>query len=69
MPTLVFVLTDVKFVDILSQSHIFLAHEITKKDDINNELVKSLLSINGVEGIFLGRDFISVNKYTCDHSH
>jgi len=39
------------------------SYEITKKDDINNELVKNLLSINGIEGIFLGRDFISVNKY------
>ncbi len=38
------------------------AIEITKKDKINNELVKSLLSVNGVEGIFLGEDFISVNK-------
>ena len=37
--------------------------EITKKDQINNELVKNLLSINGVEGIFLGKDFISINKY------
>ena len=36
--------------------------EITKKDNINNELVRNLLSINGVEGIFLGEDFISVNK-------
>ena len=39
--------------------------EITKKDDTNNELVRNILSINGVEGIFLGKDFISVNKY--DH--
>ena len=37
--------------------------EITQKDQINNELVKNLLSINGVEGIFLGKDFISINKY------
>ena len=37
--------------------------EITKKDQINNELVRNLLSVNGVEGIFLGKDFISVNKY------
>ena len=37
--------------------------EITKKDQTNNELVKNLLSINGVEGIFLGKDFISINKY------
>ena len=39
------------------------AYEITKKDQINNELVRNLLSVNGVEGIFLGKDFISVNKY------
>ena len=37
--------------------------EITQKDQTNNELVKNLLSINGVEGIFLGNDFISINKY------
>ena len=36
--------------------------EITKKDESNNELVRNLLSVNGVEGIFLGQDFISVNK-------
>ena len=38
-------------------------YEITNKDDMKNELVRNILSINGVEGIFLGRDFISVNKY------
>ena len=37
--------------------------EITKNDDTQNELVKDLLSINGVEGIFLGNNFISINKY------
>ena len=37
--------------------------EITKKDNINNDLVKNLLSVNGVEGIFLGKDFISINKF------
>ena len=37
--------------------------EITKKDETNNELIKNLLSVNGVEGIFLGKDFISINKY------
>ena len=37
-------------------------YEITKKDDIQNELVRNILSINGVEGVFLGTDFISVNK-------
>ena len=36
--------------------------EITKKNNTNNELVKNLLSVNGVEGIFLADDFISVNK-------
>ena len=36
--------------------------EITKKDNISNELVKNLLSVNGVQGIFLGKDFISINK-------
>ena len=36
--------------------------EITKKDETNNELIRNLLSVNGVEGIFLGRDFISINK-------
>ena len=36
--------------------------EITKKDEVSNELVRNLLSINGVEGIFLGTDFISINK-------
>tara|TARA_Y100000768_G_scaffold134866_1_gene100480 strand:+ start:7 stop:549 length:543 start_codon:yes stop_codon:yes gene_type:complete len=37
-------------------------YEITNKQDIQNELVRNILSINGVEGIFLGHDFISVNK-------
>ena len=37
-------------------------YEITKKDGINNDLVRNILSIDGVEGIFLGEDFISVNK-------
>ena len=37
--------------------------EVTKKDQTKNELVRNLLSINGVEGIFLGGDFITVNKY------
>ena len=37
--------------------------EITKKDDVKNELIRNLMSINGVEGIFLSKDFISINKY------
>ena len=36
--------------------------EVTEKEQTNNELVRNLLSVNGVEGIFLGKDFISVNK-------
>ncbi len=36
--------------------------EIFKKDKTSNELIKNLLSINGVTGIFLGPDFLSVNK-------
>jgi Fe-S cluster biogenesis protein NfuA len=36
--------------------------EITDKNETNNELIRNLLSVNGVEGIFLGKDFISVNK-------
>ena len=37
-------------------------YEITSKDQLNNELVKNILSINGVDSVFLGQDFISVNK-------
>ncbi len=37
-------------------------YEITKKDNIKNELVRNILSVNGVEGVFLGKDFISINK-------
>ncbi len=36
--------------------------EVIDKEQTNNELVRNLLSVNGVEGIFLGKDFISVNK-------
>ena len=37
-------------------------YEITRKEDTQNDLVRNMLSVNGVEGIFLGEDFISVNK-------
>ena len=37
--------------------------EVNKMDESNNELIRNLLSIDGIEGIFLGNDFISVNKY------
>ena len=36
--------------------------EVTKKEQIDNELVRNLLSINGVKGVFLGSDFLSINK-------
>ncbi len=37
-------------------------YEITNKENIQNELVRNILSVNGVKGIFLGENFISVNK-------
>ncbi len=40
----------------------FGSYEISKKEETNNELLRNLLSVNGVEGIFLGKDFISINK-------
>ena len=36
--------------------------EVNKSDNVNNELIRNILSVNGVEGIFLSKDFISVNK-------
>ena len=36
--------------------------EITKKEETDSELVRNLLSINGVTGVFLGTDFLSINK-------
>ena len=36
--------------------------EINNKDEVNNDLLRNILSINGVTGIFLGEDFLSVNK-------
>ena len=38
------------------------SYEITKKDETKNSLIRNLLSVNGIEGIFLGKDFISINK-------
>jgi len=38
------------------------SYEITKKDESDNDLVRNILSINGVVGVFLGQDFISINK-------
>ena len=36
--------------------------EVTKKEETNNDLVRNLLSIDGVKGVFLGVDFLSINK-------
>ena len=36
--------------------------EILNIEETNNELLRNILSINGVTGIFLGEDFLSVNK-------
>ena len=36
--------------------------EITKKDQVSNNLIRNLLSVNGIESIFLAKDFISINK-------
>ena len=36
--------------------------EVTKKEDTDSELVRNLLSINGVTGVFLGLAFLSINK-------
>ena len=36
--------------------------EINDKNKTSNDFVRSILSINGVTGIFLGEDFLSVNK-------
>jgi len=37
-------------------------YEILNKDETKNTLIRNILSINGVTGIFLGEDFLSVNK-------
>ena len=36
--------------------------EFFKKDIIDNRLIRNILSIDGVESMFLGSDFLSVNK-------
>ena len=36
--------------------------EVKSKDETNNELLRNILSINGVTGIFLGENFLSVSK-------
>jgi NFU1 iron-sulfur cluster scaffold homolog, mitochondrial len=36
--------------------------EVTKKEETDSELVRNILSINGVTGVFLGTDFLSINK-------
>ena len=36
--------------------------EITDKSEVNNELIRNILSINAIKSVFLGKDFLSVNK-------
>ena len=36
--------------------------EFINIDDTDNSLIKNILSINGVESIFLGSEFVTVNK-------
>ena len=36
--------------------------EINDKDQLKNDLIRNILSINGVTGVFLGDDFLSINK-------
>ena len=37
-------------------------YEILNKDETENSLLRNILSINGVTGIFLSEEFLSVNK-------
>jgi len=37
-------------------------YEILNKNETSNHLIRNILSISGVTGIFLGEDFLSVNK-------
>ena len=36
--------------------------QFSKKDQTNNILIRNILSVDGVESIFIGVDFVSVNK-------
>tara|TARA_B100001248_G_C27220543_1_gene380070 strand:- start:86 stop:625 length:540 start_codon:yes stop_codon:yes gene_type:complete len=36
--------------------------EITEVNKTNNELIRNILKVDGVKGVFLSEDFISVNK-------
>ena len=36
--------------------------EFTEKNQTTNELIRNILSVNGVTGIFISDDFLSVNK-------
>ena len=37
--------------------------EITEISKTNNQLIRNILSVDGVKGVFLSENFISVNKY------
>ena len=36
--------------------------EVLNQEDTDNLLIKNLLQVNGVTGVFLGEDFFSINK-------
>ena len=36
--------------------------EVTKKEETDSELVRNILSVSGVKSVFLGLDFLSINK-------
>ena len=36
--------------------------EVLNQEDTDNLLIKNLLQVNGVKGVFLGEDFFSINK-------
>ncbi len=36
--------------------------EVTKKEETDSDLVRNILSINGVTAVFLGSDFLSISK-------
>jgi len=37
-------------------------YEILSKNETENYLIRNILSINGITGVFLGNDFLTVNK-------
>ena len=46
------------------KSFLIWTSRIYRKNKPKNELIRNIMSINGVNGIFLSDDFLSVNKNT-----